>query len=98
MTANALQIRAIRECIDRWGESATAVMLAGGFIYVVGMIVVTMAFNVPLNNALAAVDPSSAEGASLWSHYVKNWTLWNHIRTGASLAASVLFTVAIAAK
>src|SRR5215208_6614217 len=81
----------------RWNEPGAAAMLAGGIIYVVGMFVVTMAFNVPLNNALAAVDPSSAEGATLWSRYLKDWTFWNHARTGASLAGSVLFTIAIAA-
>ena len=37
-------------------------MIAGGLLYVVGMFVVTMVFNVPLNNALAAVDPASPEG------------------------------------
>ena len=40
-------------------------MLAGGVIYVLGMFVVTAVFNVPLNDALAAVDPSGAEGLSL---------------------------------
>jgi uncharacterized membrane protein len=37
------------------------------------------------------VDPSGAEGASLWARYLKDWTFWNHVRTIASLAASVLF-------
>jgi uncharacterized membrane protein len=31
------------------------------------MFVVTMVFNVPLNDALAAADPSSAEATSLWA-------------------------------
>ncbi|WP_232441910.1 anthrone oxygenase family protein [Burkholderia ubonensis] len=39
-------------------------IVAGGAIYVLGMFVVTMAFNVPLNDALAATDASSAEGRS----------------------------------
>jgi hypothetical protein len=40
-------------------------MAAGGIIYVAGMFVCTMAFNVSLNNALAAVDPASTEAASM---------------------------------
>jgi uncharacterized membrane protein len=32
---------------------------AGGVLHVLGMFVVTMVFNVPLNNALAAADPAS---------------------------------------
>lgn len=41
--------------IFRWGEAGAMAMLAGGLIYVLGMFVVTMMFNVPLNDALAAV-------------------------------------------
>ena len=33
-------------------------MLAGGVLYVLGMFVVTMVFNVPLNDTVAATDPS----------------------------------------
>jgi uncharacterized membrane protein len=73
-------------------------MLAGGVLYVAAMFIVTMVCNVPLNNALAAVDPASAEGASVWSRYLKHWTFWNHVRTLASLAASALFIFAIDAK
>jgi len=50
----------------------------------------TIAFNVPRNDALAAVDPASAEGASLWASYVTVWTAWNHVRTVAALAAALL--------
>jgi uncharacterized membrane protein len=56
------------------------------------------AINVPLNNALAAVDPSSPDAASLWARYLTDWTLWNHVRTAASTGACVLFISAIAAK
>jgi uncharacterized membrane protein len=36
------------------------------------MFVVTMVFNVPLNGALAAADPSSPEAAPLWARYLKD--------------------------
>ena len=45
--------------------------VAGGVLYVVGMFAVTMAVNVPLNDALAAADPSTAQGAALWTRYVR---------------------------
>jgi uncharacterized membrane protein len=73
-------------------------MLAASLLYVVGMFVCTIVFNVPLNNALDAVDPASAEGATVWAHYLKDWTFWNHLRTVASAAASALFVVAILAR
>lgn len=77
------------------GESAATAMLAAGILYVAGMFVCTIVFNVPLNNALDAVDPASAESATVWARYLKDWTFWNHVRTVTSTAASVLFVVAI---
>ena len=81
--------------IFRWSEPGSIAMLAGGLLYVIGMFVVTAVFNVPLNDALATVDPSSAEGASVWSRYVQDWTMWNHVRTVTSTAACTLFIAAI---
>lgn len=63
-------------------------MLAGGLLYLVGSIGVTMVLNVPLNNALAAVDPASTEGAQVWARYLTDWTFWNTVRGIASLAAT----------
>src|SRR4051794_10852639 len=83
--------------VFRGGESGATAMLAGGLIYVVGMFFVTMLFNVPLNDKLAAVDPSRTEAASLWARYLKEWTLWNHVRTIASTVACALFIAALAA-
>ena len=82
----------------RWSEPGATAMLAGGLVYVIGMFVVTMIFNVPLNNALAAADPASSEAAALWARYPETWTWWNHVRTLASTAACALFIAAIAAQ
>jgi uncharacterized membrane protein len=54
---------------------------------------VTIAGNIPLNDALAVVNPDSAEGATLWAKYLTDWTFWNHIRTAAAVLAAVLFTL-----
>jgi uncharacterized membrane protein len=83
--------------VFRGGEPGATAMLAGGLIYVVGMFLVTILFNVPLNDRLAAVDASSTEAASLWARYLRDWTRWNHVRTIASTAACALFIAAIAA-
>jgi uncharacterized membrane protein len=68
--------------------------LIGCALYLVGVIGVTMRFNVPLNNALAAA-PQSPEGASLWSRYLTEWTNWNHVRTVAPALATLLFISAL---
>jgi len=82
----------------RWGEPGVTAMLAGGLIYVAGMFLCTMFFNVPLNNALATVDAASTLAASVWARYLRDWTLWNHVRTISSTAACTLYIVALAAK
>jgi uncharacterized membrane protein len=48
---------------------------------------VTILFNVPRNNALAAIAPDDPQSAGAWLKYVKEWTAWNHVRTIAALAA-----------
>lgn len=79
--------------VIHWGEPGAAIMLAGGLIYVVGMFGCTVAFNVPLNNDLAKVGAKDA--ATVWGRYLQTWTVWNHIRTLASVAAMVLFIIAL---
>jgi uncharacterized membrane protein len=81
--------------IRHLGDPAAVRVVAGTGLYVIGTIVVTMAFSVPLNNALAAIDPASCEGAAVWADYLRNWTNWNHVRGLAALAASGAFISAL---
>jgi uncharacterized membrane protein len=79
----------------KWNQPGAVYLLIGSLLYLVGTLGVTMVFNVPLNDALAKVEPGSTDGASLWASYLTNWTLWNHVRTVAALAAAALFTSAL---
>ena len=79
----------------RWSDPGAALLLIACALYLVGNIVVTMACNVPLNTALAAADPTSAECAALWSRYLSTWTAWNHVRTVSCLASLALLIGAI---
>jgi uncharacterized membrane protein len=79
----------------KWQQSSAVYLLLGSLLYLVGTIGVTIAFNVPMNDALAIAKPESAEGASLWTKYLIDWTFWNHIRTVAALVAAALFTIAL---
>jgi uncharacterized membrane protein len=69
-------------------------MLTGGATYLLGMFGVTMIWNVPLNNALAAAEGTPDAGAA-WANYRRSWTRWNHLRTLASTAAAALFIAAL---
>jgi uncharacterized membrane protein len=77
-----------------WQRPGSAWMLAGALLYFLGTFVVTIGFNVPRNDALAAVDANSAAGAELWANYLRTWTTWNTVRTIAGLMAMVAFVFA----
>ncbi len=77
--------------IWQWTGTAAGFLLAGCVLYVVGMFLVTAVFNVPMNNALEAVEATTKEAAVLWQTYLKRWTFWNHVRTVAAMVATVLF-------
>ena len=40
-------------------------------------------FNVPMNDALASLSPTSPDRAARWASYLADWTTWNHVRTAA---------------
>ncbi len=84
--------------ITRWGDDGSLAAIVGSAMYVVGAVVVTATVNVPMNNALAAVDASSQESAGLWARYLTRWTAWNHVRAAASLAACTAFVLALASR
>jgi uncharacterized membrane protein len=70
-------------------------LLLGGLLYLVGSFLTTALFNVPLNNALARVDPGSTDGARLWARYLTSWSAWNHVRTLSSILASTAYAFAL---
>ena len=78
----------------RWQGAGSMWVLGGAILYLAGCFAVTMVFNVPLNDALAKANPSAPESVDLWNGYLNTWTMWNHVRTLASLAASAAFIVA----
>jgi uncharacterized membrane protein len=79
-----------------WQAPQTYYVLAAAAFYVIGSFLLTVVFNVPLNNALDAADGTTASGQEVWQNYLTNWTFWNHIRTVASIVSSFLFIYSIA--
>ncbi|NBE98351.1 DUF1772 domain-containing protein [Nonomuraea sp. KC401] len=64
-----------------WFFAAAAVNFAGSFL-------VTVAINVPMNNALN-------EGTMPWRDFMRRWTAWNTFRAVASVASLVLVGVGL---
>lgn len=76
------------------GGAGAILMAAGGFIFLIGVIGVTIAFNVPMNEQLARTAAGSPEAAELWKRFLTHWTAWNHARTIASILSLGLFIIA----
>ena len=83
--------------LSGWREPGSWLRLVASGLYLVGTILVTIVGNVPRNNALAAVDAESADGAAVWARYVPGWTRWNTLRTAAALAAATTLMLALVA-
>lgn len=80
----------------QWGTAGAWQMVGGGALYLVGMLIVTMIGNVPLNNALEAVDAHGPAGEAMWRRYLQRWLPWNHVRTLSCTGALALLIGAIA--
>jgi len=79
----------------RWHTPGSAWLLAGGLLYFAGTFGVTMLFNVPLNNALENISPDAPDAPEQWARYAARWTLWNHVRTAAAIAATAALMLAL---
>jgi uncharacterized membrane protein len=70
-------------------------LIAGAATYFLGTIVVTIAFNVPLNDSLAVLDPEAGDATWVWARYRRQWLAWNHVRTWSGILASAWLAYAL---
>ena len=78
----------------RIGQPGSGWILAGAIVGVLAAII-TIVFNVPLNNHLDTVDLSVADAAREWQAYLSTWTAWNHVRAAASIIAGALMLIGL---
>lgn len=90
-TPFALAAAAALLLMRRQRHSAAA-FAAAAIVYLCLGMTLTIAVNVPMNEALASVDiPGDVESArAIWPAYSGPWQVWNQIRTGASGVAFLL--------
>lgn len=75
-----------------WSDGATR-WLAVAAVLSIASFVVTMAFNVPRNNALADATPT--ELGRIWTDYLSTWTRWNTVRTLMSAASVAAYALSL---
>ena len=71
-----------------WSIAGACMQLVGGFM-------VTAFFNVPLNISLDNLSSDDPASHVEWTHYLKVWTRWNHLRTAACVLACVLLAIGL---
>ena len=76
---------------------AALAFAAGGLVYLLGGMILTMTINVPMNEALAAVTTpeNAADARRIWQGYSAPWQFWNTIRACMSGLALALVGYAI---
>jgi uncharacterized membrane protein len=79
----------------RWQQPDAPYLLAGGGLYLAGVIAVTAAWHVPRNTALDAVPPDSPGAPRLWDRYRRSWTAGNHVRAATAIAAAAALSIAL---
>ena len=84
----ALCVASIASTLGHLGETGAGARLAGAALFLVA-IALTAGYHVPHNDALARLDPDAPASLAAWARYLRDWTTWNHLRTGASAAGAI---------
>lgn len=74
---------------------SAALLLGASLAYGLGTFGVTVAVNVPLNEALGRLPPSSAAPATDWAAFAGRWNLGNRIRAAFGVLAMLLTGLAL---
>ncbi|MDF1809482.1 MAG: DUF1772 domain-containing protein [Phycisphaerales bacterium] len=74
-------------------------LIVGGSCYLLGVMGVSILFNIPMNHKLESLasrfeDSANLRAQKFWSIYLSRWTLWNHVRSVAAVISTLCFIFA----
>lgn len=75
--------------------AARPYLIAGAATYLVGTILVTIAYHVPRNEALATVREGDPGAPAAWARYRVPWTAVNHLRTLSGVVAAAVLVAGV---
>jgi uncharacterized membrane protein len=78
-----------------WRNAPALCAWAGFLAYALGAFGITVVFNIPLNNSLAAASPAAATAGEIWRTFYDPWMFWNLVRTIMSIVSLLLFAAAL---
>ena len=76
--------------VSRFRQPGPAAVPIVACLLYAATLLLTVAYHVPRNDALAAIDPHAAGSAAFWSDYVSSWTAWNSVRAATAIASAVV--------
>ncbi|MBB5515129.1 putative membrane protein [Rubricella aquisinus] len=69
-------------------------IIAGAASYLLGVMLVTMIGNVPMNKRLDALSAHTPSGQAYWAEYRIRWTRLNHLRTVSAGITALCYMMA----
>jgi uncharacterized membrane protein len=80
------------------GGADRLILTVTALVYLLGVQLPTVAINIPLNNALQKVDPSTMSEATrkrARADFEPRWNRWNAVRTAGAILTSILLLILI---
>ncbi|MEM9377015.1 MAG: anthrone oxygenase family protein [Pseudomonadota bacterium] len=74
--------------------AARVALITAPLVYAPTVFLMTVCGNVPMNNRLDQLDHRSANAATYWRTYGRDWTRLNHVRTFGSVLTAGLYLIA----
>lgn len=65
-------------------------LAAAGIVFFIGTTLVTIVFNVPMNERLKNAMLQKRD--EQWANYLSKWVVWNHVRTASGILAGFLLS------
>ena len=88
MGTAVVSVASILVFFSPWRVPGAGWLLVAGVLYLVGTFGITIVCNVPRNERLARLDSESPEAAEYWRRYLREWTVWNHVRGVLAMASA----------
>lgn len=95
LTTAVLSIVLAVSGVGALGTVAGLLDVAGAVAYLAS-VAITIAYHVPRNERLAALDPDDGGSAAYWATFLTEWTRMNHVRTATCAVAAACFAAAVA--
>lgn len=95
MGSALLSVAVVVLVLQNDSSAAAPFFIGGAMSYFLGTFLVTLFGNVPMNDKLAASSATNPAAIKYWDHYLDHWSMLNHIRTVAALAAVLMYTAGL---